>query len=91
MKTILVRLGVDQVFGGWNALVDAKSGQLDYVPIPENDGTRFSRGLERKYKEFLPGLQQFSAHFDVDKVLVHEPSNSATSLGRHQARLRSKP
>jgi hypothetical protein len=66
MKAVLVRIGVDQAFGHWNAPVDAKSRRFVYIPIPENDGTRFRPGLERKYKEFLPALQQFSADFDID-------------------------
>lgn len=66
MRVILVRIGVDQVFGHWNAPVDTKSRRFVYVPIPEDDGTRFRPGLERKYKEFLPALQQFSADFDLD-------------------------
>jgi hypothetical protein len=32
MKGLLVRIGVDQAYGGWNAPVDA-DGQFVYVPI----------------------------------------------------------
>jgi hypothetical protein len=34
MKALLVRIGVDQAYGGWNTPVDAE-GRFVYVPIPE--------------------------------------------------------
>jgi hypothetical protein len=58
MKALLVRIGVDQAYGGWNAPVDAQR-RFVYVPIPEKRGTRFHPGLERRYDEVLPALQSF--------------------------------
>jgi hypothetical protein len=58
MKALLVRIGVDQAYGGWNAPVDAE-GRFVYVPIPEKAGTSFHPGLERRYAEVLPALQRF--------------------------------
>lgn len=58
MKALLVRIGVDQAYGGWNAPVDAE-GRFVYVPIPETIGTSFHPGLERRYGEVLPALQRF--------------------------------
>ena len=58
MKGLLVRIGVDQAYGGWNAPVDAER-RFVYVPIPEKRGTRFHSGLERRYGEVLPALQRF--------------------------------
>jgi hypothetical protein len=58
MKALLVRIGVDQAYGGWNAPVDAE-GRFVYVPIPEAAGTRFHPGLARRYGEMLSPLQQF--------------------------------
>ncbi len=65
MNGLLVRVGVDQAFGGWNAPVDA-NGRFVYVPIPEKEGTRFHPGLERKYGEVLPALYQFAAELGMD-------------------------
>jgi hypothetical protein len=59
MKALLVRIGVDQAYGGWNAPADAE-GRFVYVPIPEKRGTPFHEGLERRYGEVLPALQRFS-------------------------------
>ena len=58
MSALLVRIGVDQAHGGWNAPVDA-DGRFVYVPIPEKRGTLFHPGLERRYGEVLPALHRF--------------------------------
>jgi len=58
MKALLVRIGIDQSYGGWNAPVDAE-GRFVYVPIPERRGTAFHPGLERRYGEVLPALHCF--------------------------------
>jgi hypothetical protein len=66
MKALLVRIGVDQAFGGWNAPVDA-AGRFVYVPIPEPPGTTFHPGLERRYAEVLPALRHFCRDRDRDR------------------------
>src|SRR6266849_3731032 len=58
MKALLVRIGVDQAYGRWNAPIDA-DGRFVYVPIPEKPSTSFHVGLERRYAEVLPPLQRF--------------------------------
>jgi len=65
MKALLVRIGVDQAYGGWNAPVDA-AGRFVYVPIPESLGTRFHPGLDRRYGETLPALQHFCRDHGCD-------------------------
>src|SRR5437899_7737413 len=65
MKALLVRIGVDQAYGGWNAPVDAK-GRFVYVPIPERRGTSFHPGLERRYGELLPALDRFCEEHHCD-------------------------
>jgi hypothetical protein len=80
MKALLVRIGVDQAYGGWNAPVDAE-GRFVYVPIPEKIGTLFHPGLERRYGEILPALQRFCCEHDCDlygdlrfpRELLHYP------------------
>lgn len=58
MKALLVRIGIDQTYGGWNAPVDA-DGRFVYVPIPEKRGTLFHAGLERRFAEVVPSLRRF--------------------------------
>lgn len=80
MKALLVRIGVDQKYGRWNAPVDGE-GRFVYVPIPEKLGTAFHTGLERRYGELLPALQRFCGDHDCDLVsdlrfpqeLLHHP------------------
>lgn len=67
MKAILVRIGVDQTFGAWNAPVDAH-GRFVYVPIPEKRGTLFHPGLERRYGELLPALECFCSERRRDLI-----------------------
>ncbi len=80
MKARLVRIGVDQEYGGWNAPVDA-DGRFVYVPIPEKIGTPFHPGLERRYGEILPALSRFCGENNCDlcddlrfpQDLLHHP------------------
>jgi hypothetical protein len=65
MKGLLVRIGVDQAYGGWNAPVDGE-GRFVYVPIPEKFGTPFHPGLERRYDEVLPALHRFCGEHHCD-------------------------
>lgn len=64
MRAILVRVGVDQTYGGWNAPVDPDSGRFVYVPIPES-AKEFHPGCERRYDEVISPLVKFLDHFSV--------------------------
>lgn len=66
MRAVLVRIGVDHSYGEWNAPVDPKTGDFVFVPIPESQNTRFHRGMERCYDEFLPALNRFCDARDLD-------------------------
>lgn len=57
MNAILIRCGVDQEWGAWNAPVDAEN-RFVYVPIPESEAATFQPGLERHYGELLPALHR---------------------------------
>jgi len=59
MKGILLRVGIDQIFGEWNSPVDPESHEFVYVLIPEKPGVRFHPGMRRPYKEVLPALNAF--------------------------------
>lgn len=59
MRATLVRVGVDQTFGGWNAPFDPASGAFVYVPIPD-DGP-FHPGMRRAYRELRAPLAAFAA------------------------------
>lgn len=65
MQGRLIRIGVDQAYGNWNAPTDAE-GRFVYVPIPESPNTLFHAGLERRFGEVLPALHRFCADHDRD-------------------------
>jgi Nucleotide modification associated domain 3 len=66
MKAILVRIGVDHAYGGWNAPADPISQRFVYVPIPERTGTKFHPGCDRPYSEWAPVLESFSEGLGLD-------------------------
>lgn len=66
MQAILIRVGVDHSYGGWNAPADPTSGEFVYVPIPEKRGTTFHDGCERPYQSLLPALQRFADERALD-------------------------
>ena len=84
MKALLIRIGVDQAFGSWNAPVDPASGQFVYVPIPESSGTPFHPALERRYAEVLPALQGFCQCRNLD---VHNDIKFPSPLLSHSMHL----
>jgi hypothetical protein len=49
MRAYLVRVGVDQAFGGWNAPIEPVGNGFVYIPIPEKAGTPFQPGLAKSY------------------------------------------
>ncbi|MFN8092197.1 MAG: hypothetical protein U0599_08265 [Vicinamibacteria bacterium] len=60
MKGYLVRVGIDQAFGKWNAPIDAETGDFVYVPIPEKAGTAFQPGMAIGYEPFRAAVTAFS-------------------------------
>lgn len=66
MKGALVRVGIDQAYGKWNAPVNSKTNDYIYVPIPENEKTEFKEGLETQYKQIITNLLSFCLKHQVD-------------------------
>lgn len=62
MKGLLVRVGIDQTYGRWNAPVDTATNRFVFVPIPDssyNDGRYIPSG-ERLYgDEVVATVEQF--------------------------------
>jgi hypothetical protein len=61
VRIFLVRVGIDQAFGGWNAPIDPESNEFVYVPIPEAAGTQFQPGMRESYGAFRNALRAFAA------------------------------
>jgi hypothetical protein len=65
MNAILVRIGIDHSFGGWNAPVDPTTGRFVYVPIPEATKTAFHPDCRRGYNEIFKPLRRFCGDFNL--------------------------
>jgi hypothetical protein len=74
MRAYLVRIGVDQAFGGWNSPVDPETNEFVYVPIPESREMR--KDLATPYSLIQPALARFAdTHFAAPPPSVQLPSN----------------
>lgn len=60
MRAILVRVGVDQAYGGWNAPVDPSSGEFVFVPIPDGKQKVYTPKMARGYDEIGRPLADFA-------------------------------
>ncbi len=73
MRALLVRVGVDQGSGGWNAPVHPESLEFVYVPIPEAKTQRFGKGLATTYAQVEPALAAFSSRHCSDGAGITLP------------------
>src|ERR1017187_6379764 len=72
MRAILVRVGIDQAYGKWNAPVDLATRQFVFVPIPDGPQKVFSPGDAKRYDEVQEPLAEFAhAHQCLDLRLPH--------------------
>lgn len=60
MRAYLVRIGVDQAYGGWNAPMDPETNEFVYVPIPE------SRAMRPELATPYTSIQSALARFEVE-------------------------
>lgn len=78
MRAYLLRVGIDQAFGGWNAPVDPRTNEFVYVPIPEGSAQR--PGLATPYELVRPALARFAeAHPDAPPRAVQLPAALASA------------
>jgi hypothetical protein len=73
MRAILVRVGVDQAYGKWNAPLDLRTMQFVYVPIPDGPKKAVTVGHARLYNELQKPIEEFAhAHKLKDLHLPDE-------------------
>lgn len=74
MRAYLVRIGVDQAFGGWNAPVNPDTNEFVYVPIPES--RPMCTEFLTPYTLVQPALARFEGtHRTVPTQHVRLPKN----------------
>jgi hypothetical protein len=61
MRATLVRVGIDQAYGGWNAPVDPATNKFVYVPIPEGAKAPQHREFATTYATIEYALREFAA------------------------------
>ncbi|MBE7448174.1 MAG: hypothetical protein HS111_04615 [Kofleriaceae bacterium] len=64
MRAVLIRVGIDQAYGQWNAPVDPDTLEFVYVPIP--DGHEMGAGLATPYSRVGDALAAFARERVVD-------------------------
>lgn len=57
VRAFLIRIGIDQAYGGWNAPMNPTTNEFVYVPIPE--GRPMRRSLATPYALVKPALANF--------------------------------
>jgi hypothetical protein len=67
-QAILIRIGVDQTFGQWNAPCNPETKDFVYVPIPQDRPN--IQGMEKYYNNYItPALHDFSIRNDQNILL----------------------
>lgn len=81
MRAYLVRVGIDQAFGKWNAPIDPGTGDFVYIPIPEKAGTAFQPGMATDYTPFRFALDVFAAVHPNARPGICTPPEALNDFG----------
>src|SRR2546426_203561 len=65
MKAILVRIGIDHTYGGWNEPVEPTSGGFFFVPISDGKEKLYTRSNKRRDYEVLAHISSFAERYGV--------------------------
>ncbi|MEM9882612.1 MAG: hypothetical protein AAF800_06825 [Planctomycetota bacterium] len=76
MQAILVRIGVDQAYGGWNAPIDPTSGDFVYVPIPEGKRVQFLPRCRTTLADIKPAIERFTEPRRLSLNSIKWPSSN---------------
>jgi hypothetical protein len=80
MRATLIRVGIDEAYGGWNAPMDPETNEFVYVPIPEGATVLQLPALATTYATVIPALARFaSAHPGVATRLTALPEALAAA------------
>jgi hypothetical protein len=84
VRATLIRIGIDQAYGAWNAPVDPATNEFVYVPIPEGSKGAQHPELATTFNSVAPVLAAFAAaRPDVPASIVTLPpalAGAATHL-----------
>lgn len=83
MEAILVRIGIDHVYGGWNAPVSTKTGEFVYIPIPESQEFHLRDTMATKYSDCEVELRQFCKNNSVSFAGIRYPEKVPEGKNTH--------
>jgi hypothetical protein len=83
MRGYLVRVGIDQAFGKWNAPIDPGTDEFVYVPTPEKAGTTFHPKMAIDYTPFRAALDAFAAAHPDARPGTCAPPEALNDLSPH--------
>jgi hypothetical protein len=77
MRAYLIRVGIDQAYGGWNAPMDPVTNEFVYLPIPES--RPMAPNLLTPYTAVVPSLTAFQvSHPHAAVKHVRLPADPST-------------
>ena len=91
MRGLLVRVGIDGTYGGWNAPMNPHTGVFAYVPITEEGEKEVYPGYERGYAEFVAPCRNLGVALPTgllvpDKLAHLDPDFSNLTYGDEHTR-----
>jgi hypothetical protein len=79
MKGLLLRVGIDQACGEYNAPINVVNGDYLYFPIPGDMGG-FKQGMETGYDQIIPYFYGFIERNNIDLCFPEHLAGKGTHL-----------
>ncbi|MDP1665353.1 MAG: hypothetical protein Q8L79_09520 [Methylobacter sp.] len=78
-KGLLMRVGIDQTFGGYNAPINPITDDYMYLPIPQGKD-EFKSGMRTSYDDLLPAFESWCQKNDVEIEFPQNQINKGCHL-----------
>jgi hypothetical protein len=95
MKGLLMRVGIDQTYGNYNAPINPLTNDYLYMPIPQGKDAQYKEGMKTQYLDLQPAfstwgaknnvLVQFPIHLIEEEIYTHlDPDFENLTYGDQQ-------
>jgi hypothetical protein len=81
-KGLLMRVGIDQTFGKYNAPVNPETNDYIYMPIPQ-EGNTFTPGMEKTYNILKPHFESWCQNNGVNMPFPPHLIDDPNYIGCH--------
>lgn len=78
-KVLLIRVGIDQTFGNYNAPINPDTNEYIYMPIPQS-ADNFRMGMRTSYSDLKPHFNYWCQNNNSDIPFPEHLNNKATHL-----------